>query len=72
LLVARTWDLPGLFSEVLKVVDAVGRIDYDFAAVQVLDSAHLDRPVRQARLSGARHDASAICQKVFDKRPTVG
>ncbi len=41
--VERTYDRPGLYSEVLKVADAEGRIDYDFAVVQVLDPAHLDR-----------------------------
>lgn len=34
--VARTYERPGTYSEVLKVVDSAGRVDYDFAVVQVL------------------------------------
>ena len=37
--VRRTYDRPGSYSEVLKVVDARGRVDYDFAVVQVIDKA---------------------------------
>jgi hypothetical protein len=33
----RTYDRPGSYSEVLKVTDADGNVDYDFAVVQVLD-----------------------------------
>src|SRR5439155_813184 len=32
----RTYPQPGSYSEILKVSDADGRIDYDFAIVQVL------------------------------------
>lgn len=39
----RTYERPGNYSEVLKVVDAGGRIDYDFAVVQVLDRERPDR-----------------------------
>jgi murein DD-endopeptidase MepM/ murein hydrolase activator NlpD len=35
--VERTYDRPGSYSEILKVTDAAGRVDYDFAVVQVLD-----------------------------------
>ena len=35
----RTYDKPGEYSEVLKVVDARGRVDYDFAVVLVIDKA---------------------------------
>src|SRR5262249_6309141 len=34
--VERTYPRPGSYSEILKVSDAEGRIDYDFAIVQVL------------------------------------
>jgi hypothetical protein len=37
--VERTYDKPGEYSEVLKVVDALGRVDYDFAVVLVIDKA---------------------------------
>jgi murein DD-endopeptidase MepM/ murein hydrolase activator NlpD len=36
-MVERTYPKPGSYSEILKVTDAQGRIDYDFAIVQVLD-----------------------------------
>jgi murein DD-endopeptidase MepM/ murein hydrolase activator NlpD len=35
--VERTYARPGSYSEVLKVTDRSGRVDYDFAIVQVLD-----------------------------------
>jgi murein DD-endopeptidase MepM/ murein hydrolase activator NlpD len=41
--VQRTYDKPGVYSEVLKFTDAAGRVDYDFAVVNVLDPAHPDR-----------------------------
>ena len=33
----RTYKRPGTYSETLKVVDKDGRVDYDFAVVQVID-----------------------------------
>lgn len=39
----RTYTKPGQYSEILKVTDAAGRVDYDFAIVQVLDRANPDR-----------------------------
>jgi murein DD-endopeptidase MepM/ murein hydrolase activator NlpD len=36
-LVERAYDRPGSYSEILKVVDSQGRVDYDFAMVQILD-----------------------------------
>jgi murein DD-endopeptidase MepM/ murein hydrolase activator NlpD len=42
-LVERTYAQPGVYSEVLKVTDGEGRVDYDFAVVNVLDK---DRPDR--------------------------
>jgi hypothetical protein len=41
--VERTYDKPGVYSEVLKFTDAAGRVDYDFAVVHVLDKDHPDR-----------------------------
>lgn len=41
--VERTYDQPGAFTEVLKITDGQGRIDYDFTVVQVLDRSHPDR-----------------------------
>lgn len=35
--VERTYRRPGSYSEILKVTDRSGRVDYDFAIVQVLD-----------------------------------
>ncbi|HET6574801.1 MAG TPA: PKD domain-containing protein [Fimbriiglobus sp.] len=35
--VERTYSKPGVYSEVLKFTDAAGRVDYDFAVVNVLD-----------------------------------
>ena len=37
--VERAYDRPGSYSEVLKVTDSGGQVDYDFAVVQVLDPA---------------------------------
>jgi len=42
-MVKRAYDRPGTYSEVLKITDAQGRVDYDFAVVQVLDRKRLDR-----------------------------
>ena len=35
--VTRTYDQPGVFSEILKVTDKAGNVDYDFAEVHVLN-----------------------------------
>ena len=37
--VIRTYAKPGTYSEILKVTDSSGAVDYDFAIVQVLDKA---------------------------------
>jgi PKD repeat protein len=37
--VRRTYDKPGEYNEILKVTDASGNIDYDFAVVQIIDPA---------------------------------
>ena len=36
----RTYSQPGIYSEILKITDAAGQIDYDFAFVNVVDRAH--------------------------------
>jgi murein DD-endopeptidase MepM/ murein hydrolase activator NlpD len=36
----RAYSKPGVYSEILKVTDDAGRVDYDFAVVNVLDPAH--------------------------------
>lgn len=41
--VERTYARPGVYSEVLKITDSDGRIDYDFAVVNVLDKEHPDQ-----------------------------
>ncbi|MBI3462996.1 MAG: PKD domain-containing protein [Planctomycetes bacterium] len=41
--VQRTYSKPGRYSEVLKITDADGNLDYDFAVVQVIDREHPDR-----------------------------
>jgi murein DD-endopeptidase MepM/ murein hydrolase activator NlpD len=51
--VERSYAKPGSYSEVLKVTDAQGRIDYDFAVVHVLDRE------RGARLSPTIHASYA-------------
>jgi murein DD-endopeptidase MepM/ murein hydrolase activator NlpD len=40
----RRYERPGSYSEVLKVTDAEGNVDYDFAVVQVLDPKQPDNP----------------------------
>jgi murein DD-endopeptidase MepM/ murein hydrolase activator NlpD len=39
----RSYARPGVYSEVLKVTDDAGHVDYDFAVVNVLDPAHPDQ-----------------------------
>lgn len=39
----RTYTKPGYYSEILKVTDSAGRIDYDFAIVHVHDREHPER-----------------------------
>jgi hypothetical protein len=41
--VERTYPRPGSYSEVLKVVDSAGRVDHDFAVVQIIDPAQPDQ-----------------------------
>ncbi len=41
--VERTYQQPGSYSEILKVTDTQGRIDYDFAIVQVLDKKQTEQ-----------------------------
>jgi hypothetical protein len=39
----RIYTKPGFYSEVLKITDGEGRIDYDFAVVDVVDKDHPDQ-----------------------------
>ncbi len=39
----RRYDKPGVYSEIVKVTDDTGRVDYDFAIVHVLDAADPER-----------------------------
>jgi hypothetical protein len=39
----HTYDKSGTYSEILKVSDAEGLIDYDFAVVQIMDKEHPDQ-----------------------------
>ncbi len=39
----RRYEQPGTYSEILKVTDSKGQVDYDFSVVQVTDGAHPDR-----------------------------
>jgi len=41
--VRRTYAQPGYYSEIFKITDSQGRIDYDFAIVIVVDREHQDR-----------------------------
>jgi murein DD-endopeptidase MepM/ murein hydrolase activator NlpD len=38
----RIYSQPGTYSETLKITDDAGRIDYDFAVVQIVDREHPD------------------------------
>ena len=40
--VERVYEKPGVYSEVLKITDSKGRIDYDFAIVNVVDAKKPD------------------------------
>jgi murein DD-endopeptidase MepM/ murein hydrolase activator NlpD len=42
--VERTYEKPGEYSEILKVTDAQGNLDYDFATVLVIDKATDGKP----------------------------
>jgi hypothetical protein len=42
--VEKVYEKPGTFSETLKVTDDAGRVDYDFAVVQVIDKAVAEKP----------------------------
>lgn len=44
----RRYDKPGTFCEILKVTDDAGRVDYDFAVVQVVDPSQAPPPAIHA------------------------
>lgn len=39
----RVYDKPGVYSEILRISDGAGRIDYDFAVVNVVDPKNPDK-----------------------------
>lgn len=41
--VIRTYKKPGGYNEILKITDARGNVDYDFAVVRILDKANPDQ-----------------------------
>ena len=41
--VRRVYDRPGEYNEIVKITDAAGNIDYDFAVVQIIDRNHPDQ-----------------------------
>jgi hypothetical protein len=41
--VERRYDRPGTYSEILKISNAAGQVDYDFAIINVVDRANPDR-----------------------------
>jgi murein DD-endopeptidase MepM/ murein hydrolase activator NlpD len=41
--VRRTYDKAGEYNEIVKITDAAGNVDYDFAVVQIIDKDHPDR-----------------------------
>jgi hypothetical protein len=54
----RSYSKPGEYSEILKVTDSDGNMDYDFTVVQVYDRDHPDRP--NPVLHAAYHPSSNI------------
>lgn len=75
-LVERTYRQPGSYSEILKVTDAKGRIDYDFAMVQVLDKDQKDKspPTIHATYAPtfAIHPGDPVTFKVRTFRAPIG
>ncbi|MCA9020866.1 MAG: peptidoglycan DD-metalloendopeptidase family protein [Planctomycetaceae bacterium] len=49
--IKRKYPSPGIYSEVLKVTDKAGNVDYDFAEVQVLDSTDREHYVPRIHAS---------------------
>ncbi|MAC55554.1 MAG: metalloendopeptidase, partial [Gimesia sp.] len=47
----RTYDKPGVYSEILKVTDKAGNVDYDFAEVHVLDPQNMEEYVPRIHAS---------------------
>jgi murein DD-endopeptidase MepM/ murein hydrolase activator NlpD len=58
--VERTYARPGVYSEVLKVTDGAGHVDYDFAVVNILD------PKQPDHLPPSIH---AVYSPTFDIQP---
>lgn len=49
--VKRTYNKPGTYSEILKVTDKAGNVDYDFAEVHVLDPQNIEEYVPRIHAS---------------------
>lgn len=49
--IKRTYNQPGVFSEILKVTDKQGNVDYDFAEVHVLDPKNPEKYVPRIHAS---------------------
>ena len=58
--VERAYEQPGSYSEILKVTDGEGGVDYDFAVVQVVASAAQDANEVPPTLHAAYHPTSGI------------
>ncbi|MHC4297664.1 MAG: PKD domain-containing protein [Planctomycetota bacterium] len=41
--IRRVYDRPGEYNEIVKITDAAGRVDYDFAVVQIIDRQRPDQ-----------------------------
>lgn len=49
--VKRTYNKPGVYSEILKVTDKAGNVDFDFAEVHVLDPKNMEKYVPRIHAS---------------------
>lgn len=74
--VKHVYDRPGTYNEILKVADRQGRVDYDFAIVQVLDPSQPDQlpPTIHASFSPTTgiQPGEAVTFKVRTFRTTDG
>lgn len=74
--VERVYKKPGTFSEILKLTDQAGSVDYDFMTVQVIDRAHPDNPPPTIHASYAPtfgiRPGDPVIFKVRTFRDTVG
>jgi murein DD-endopeptidase MepM/ murein hydrolase activator NlpD len=56
----RVYDQPGIYSEILKITDAKGNIDYDFASVRVYAGANKDGTSSVVRVHAAYYPTFGI------------